>query len=79
MSSPTSCSITNNLLEIENINGGTAVSAGAEIKFSLANMKNPYSVEDVGTFEVNTYEIYESVRYMIDSGTASNVYSAEPN
>ena len=79
MSSPTSCSITNNLLEIENINGGTAVSAGAEIKFSLASMKNPYSVEDVGTFEVNTYEIYESVRYMIDSGTASNVYSAEPN
>ena len=60
MGSPASCSITNNLLEIENINGGSVVSAGAEIKFSLANMKNPYSVEDVGTFEISTFEVFES-------------------
>ena len=79
MSNPTSCSITNNLLQIENINGGNTVSAGAEISFALQNMNNPYSVEDVGSFEINTYEIYESQRYKIDAGTASNVYTAIPN
>ena len=31
------------------------------------NMNNPNSVEDVGTFEINTYEVYESVQYLIDS------------
>ena len=42
-------------------------------------MNNPNSVEDVGTFEINTYEVYESVQYLIDSGTADDVYTAEPN
>ena len=42
-------------------------------------MNNPYSVEDVGTFIIDIYEVYNGQRYMIDSGTASNVYTAIPN
>ena len=42
-------------------------------------MNNPYSVTDVGTFSVETYEVFENTNYLIDAGSSDGVYSAEPN
>ena len=76
VSNPVSCQIENNKITIVNIYGGVDVAAGEQIRFSISNMNNPNSVEDVGTFEIETYEVYEGVNYLVDSGTEDGVYSA---
>lgn len=76
VSNPSSCKIENNKITIVNIYGVASVAAGEQIRFSISNMNNPYSVEDVGTFEIETYEVYEGVNYLIDNGTKDGVYSA---
>ena len=76
---PTSCIIYNNKVTIVDINGGSEVAANQAIEFTLSDLKNSYSVEDVGAFTVKTYEVYQGSNYLIDTGTQDGIYSAIPN
>ena len=73
---PTSCSISNNVITIVGINGGSEVAKDGTIQFSLPGMSNPNAVQDVGAFAVTaSVEDADGVYAIAENADIAGVYS----
>jgi hypothetical protein len=70
--------VLDHVITIRNPFGSNSFLEREVIQFGIAGITNPTSVYDVGTFIVETYEVFDGERYLVDSSESQGLYSPTP-